>query len=272
MLAERPDDRVARASLASLYTSYGILLHDTGRTAAAEAALREGLGQTEELMARQPEQPGYRVGFCRTAVPLGRTLCARDRAREALDLFERAAGYLHGLRSSPDARRDQVGYQQARLRGVIGQAHRQLGHGPEATAVYRTAVEQARALHEGSPNDPEYRVLLADHCRRLADALRATDRGEEAERLLREAVALLEPVVAGHAECAIYQRTLSMALGELARLFLRTNRAAEAVACHERNIRLLEDLTRTHPSDFHYPHLLGGALNNLAVARNRTGD
>jgi eukaryotic-like serine/threonine-protein kinase len=188
----------------------GRLLERTGKTPAAEEAFRQALAISERLEAEHGGKPDYRRDVARCHLDAAWLLRLESRCSEAEKLYRWALQhYVKLANESPQARqaREDSAYAHFMLADLLRWVPGRLA---DAEKGFRQALEQYEKLSADFPNEPGYRITVADCRERLASVFLFQGRLPEAEQGFKEALALAERLAEEHPADRTVRITLAM--------------------------------------------------------------
>jgi eukaryotic-like serine/threonine-protein kinase len=185
-----------------------------GKDVEAEPHYREAVRRAGELRKSHPDDLRHAKLLATTLSDYSALLTNAGRLQEAASMLEQAVSAAQTFRSSlpkePDPKNLNVEWLmlpmiQSNRAGVLAK----LGRGRDAEAAIRPAIDSFRVLLATYPKTPDFKYLLANALKELADA-QAADPAKlpEALRNLDEAVNLFTPLLKDFPNTVFYPRYL----------------------------------------------------------------
>jgi tetratricopeptide (TPR) repeat protein len=215
------------ALTARVQESVGYWLWFNGQRQDAERAY--GLARTslEQLIARSPSAPGYRLKLARIQDKLGQLLMAAGRLSAATEACRQAIAIQEKLAREfpavPGHRGDLAGYH-----NTLATMLRRAGQIGQAKTAFNRAVTLLDQLTADFPAAPDHRMQLAVCLSNMACLNRDTDRPREAERAYRRAIDLDSRLAQDFPDRPEYRRHLGQTYQKLGHLLAAADRPNEA--------------------------------------------
>ncbi len=238
---------VARGYLTVAELQGGANVANLGRTADARESVAVARARAEELIARSPDHPGFRLVLA-SALVSDVELAQIAGERSSGEQLERALELIPAPEELTQ-HRPQAHSVRARVHGVLAQVALARGGFDEAHTHFESAWKDQRALAKLRPDDVDSARFVAQSRTwlGLVDARRG--RFDEAETHHRDALALLQPLVEAHPDHRLARRSLGFALSELGALLYFRGRVDECVEALEQALTQAERLSEQSPAD-----------------------
>ena len=130
----------------------------------------------------------------------------------------------------------------------------------------------AGALVADDPNNPEYRMLLANSHNALGRDLIELSRWPESEANHRQALAIYQRLTEEYPQLLAYRVSFAQTLHLLANVFDKAGKADEAEQTLRQVREIREKLALEHPEVPDFQNSIAGTLNNLATALMNRGE
>jgi tetratricopeptide (TPR) repeat protein len=219
--------RVAfHALTARVQESLGYWLWFNGQHQDAERAYGRARTSLEQLIARSPNAPGYRIELARVQDKLGHLFMTTGRLPQATEACRQAIAIQEKLAKEfpavPGHRGDLAGYH-----NTLATMLRRAGQPGQAEAAFDRAITLLEQLTADFPAAPDHRmqlaVCLSNRARWYSDA----GRPREAERTYRRALDLDSRLAQDFPDRPEYRGHLARTYQNLGRLLGATGRPAE---------------------------------------------
>ena len=227
-----------------------------------------------EFIKQKPDSLDVREGLAYAHFRLGHINRSLDEADQATRQYTLAINQFANLIAEHPARNE---YRQAlgNAYNWLGETLREAsGRSADAKPAYDRAVEVQQALHQGSPDNPDYLAELARTFSNRGILLGANDDPHElslAKADFRQSIGLLEPL-ASQGQNPTYLQSLARSYNNLGSLVagLEEPQLEEAHDLYERAVMIHEDLAKRMPDNRDFKIELVKFYNNIAdVARER---
>jgi tetratricopeptide (TPR) repeat protein len=213
---EHHDYRFVRNLLASICNYEGLFLHQSGRSAEAEALLRESVRLLEPIARDEQWLRRFQGDLARSYLALG-AICEQTSPADTEVLARKALAIGEQLtRQFPKMDRYQALLAQAQQR--LAECRLRNGEGHEAEQLLLAALTLREKLARKQPEFPSDQAALAEIHNGLGAVHRASSRLEHAARAYRKALALAEPLAESYPEERAYVELLAATRRSLAGL------------------------------------------------------
>ncbi|HLJ93094.1 MAG TPA: serine/threonine-protein kinase [Gemmataceae bacterium] len=258
---------VAGAALA--FRRVGNIRWRLGHIAEADAAFLRSRDLWQQLNARFPGVPNYRLELAKIhnnlallQVATNRSDAAERAHREAMRLFEQLASefptvpeYAHFL-----------AWSQTNLADLFHNTNRN----GLAEQTYQQALAIRQRLADAHPQVIQYQDKLAESYNRLGDLYRATARAELAKQAFQQTRVIKQRLADTHPELPEYQFALADSCTNLARLHMDAGRTDAAEEGFLQARLIYQRLAETHPQLRGNQRLFAASQINLGVLFSRT--
>ncbi len=188
-----PNNANFNSELALALGDQGMFFFDAGKSAQAEAAVREAVQIYDRVLAGGKLKRSVEQYAARNFVNLGRILDASGQSREAEQSYRKAVNLLDGvIKELPQS----VMYPRialARALPYLADLLKRLGRPQEAVELCRRVIELHETLKDRFPHEPEHRMKMAQSGLEVACLLHGLGRQTEATEALRKALKLAGP-------------------------------------------------------------------------------
>jgi serine/threonine-protein kinase len=151
----------------------------------------------------------------------------------------------------------------------IGRIRAKLGQAAAAEAAFDRAQELYAELAENYPDQPDYRLGLAQSLNDRADLMDKT-RPQEAETIYRQALERFLPLVADFPDRGDYRQALAICHNNLGLVLENTGRLGEAVTAYGEALKVYEGLAADFPDRPEYRKYQAASHYNLGNVFHNT--
>jgi serine/threonine protein kinase/tetratricopeptide (TPR) repeat protein len=255
LVREHTDEPRYRRSLAESYMALGGFYRTRGERERAETALGKARRTWEELTRMPYPLPGFRHMLGMTHYQLAVLHTDMGRWEQAEKALQTALGILQPLASAHPSMLD---YQDdlATVHSQLASLYRTDGRTSEARAAEERALSVREQLVRAAPDDPAYRM-------RLAESYQNTAQRDQAGDAAARAVAIHERLVREHPESPQFRHNLAHSYHRQGDLHAATGQLAEAARSYEKALAIEEKLAKDQPLVSGYRSDLGATCLEL---------
>ena len=268
---ETRDPAPCNQALAGTHVGLATILKRVGQI---EEAVREAslaLGLRRALVSQFPSDTQFQIDLAETLAEMGSQLNTNGRSREAEDNYREGVAILESLLTRSPADRD-LKYKLTRSQFFMARTIPPQIRPKEVETLDRLVVDNAGALVADDPNNPEYRVLLANCHNALGIDLIGLRRWPESEANHRQALAIHQRLTEEFPQLLLYRASFAQTLHLLANVFDKAGKFEEAEQTLRQVREIREKLAAEHPEVPDFRNSIAGTLNNLATTLMNRGE
>jgi serine/threonine-protein kinase len=257
-------------ALASKHNNLANLLQTGSQLKESEVAYHEVLAIQEQLAARFPNEPQYRLELARSHHNLAHLLETTGRREEAARSYQKAIAIKTQLAADFPGE-PQYRQSLAVTHHSLGNLLVDAGQLQEAEKEYQNALtiqKELVAQYPKDPNAPLYRKNLAESLNSLGTLLQATGRPEEATKAYQDALAMKKQLAAEFPDVPEYRENLALSHLNLGVLLEATRRLQDAGQEYQDALALFQRLARESPDVSDYQENLAKTMINMAILAN----
>jgi tetratricopeptide (TPR) repeat protein len=230
LVAEDPANLDARKFLAACYDDMGQMRPEVP-TAQANAYLRQGMDQRQELVRLQPEEPEYRYLFAGSWINLGEFAAGKDQS--VLECFDKAYTLLQDLtRKHPQVFKYRKTL--AEVCGNLGNKLSEQGKLKDALVYLRQGRDVVDQVARRNPDVIDFQLALASNCNNLAEALDKLGQQKEALENYEAGQRAIAKLAEDHLDNVYLASTLGTLYANHAGLLARRKCFSEALSGYSR--------------------------------------